>query len=370
MLSTDKTSRKERPMARGLLDYFPDALAEVAHVSFVGNQQHNPGEELHWAREKSDDHADCIIRHLADRGKADNDETRHSAKVAWRALALLQLELEEQQTEEKGEDTAPTNDPSSGGLVMTEFGYLPAEPLDDEEADQYDDEPMVHSRRIIVVESDGTAVVMPESAFKLWKQRTPDEDEDRAFTRPLDETERIVFGDRLRDQGCCESVIREILGGVAVPTGEFRGVEVDPGVVMRKFYIAGPMRGYPHYNYPAFDAARDRLAQMGHVTISPADIDRAAGEGDLPEEAVNTAAQQGVYAYRDFHALKVLSAKHGDGVAVLPGWEASTGATAEVYLARWLGLSVIDALTGESLDALDPEALLASLCHFLRDQQK
>lgn len=86
--------RKNRPIARGVLDYFPDALAEVAYVSKVGNDQHNPGQPMHWAKEKSTDHADCIIRHLIDRGKFDKDGMRHSAKVAWRALALLQIEIE------------------------------------------------------------------------------------------------------------------------------------------------------------------------------------------------------------------------------------------------------------------------------------
>lgn len=94
MLPTDKVARKQSPMATGLLDYFPDALAEVAHVSFVGNEQHNPGEPLHWAKDKSTDEPDCIIRHLVDRGKRDDDGCRHSAKVAWRALALLQREIE------------------------------------------------------------------------------------------------------------------------------------------------------------------------------------------------------------------------------------------------------------------------------------
>jgi hypothetical protein len=40
------------------------------------------------------DQADCIMRHLAERGALDSDGVRHSAKLAWRALALLQLELE------------------------------------------------------------------------------------------------------------------------------------------------------------------------------------------------------------------------------------------------------------------------------------
>lgn len=85
-------------MARGLLDYFPDACAEVSNVSFVGNEQHNPGQEMHWAKEKSTDHADCIVRHLVDRGTLDTDGLRHSAKVAWRALALLQTEIENEQS--------------------------------------------------------------------------------------------------------------------------------------------------------------------------------------------------------------------------------------------------------------------------------
>lgn len=95
-LPTEKTARKNIPMARGLLDYFPNALAAVAEVSRVANEQHNPGEEMHWAWGKSMDHADCIIRHIVDRGTIDDDNLRHSAKVAWRALALLEVELVEE----------------------------------------------------------------------------------------------------------------------------------------------------------------------------------------------------------------------------------------------------------------------------------
>lgn len=93
-LPTDSSVRKDIPLARGVLDYFPAALAELAKLSKAGNDKHNPGEDLHWARGKSMDHADCIMRHLVDRGKIDTDGITHSAKVAWRALALLQEELE------------------------------------------------------------------------------------------------------------------------------------------------------------------------------------------------------------------------------------------------------------------------------------
>ena len=89
--------RKQYPIATGVLDYFPDALAVIAHVSWKGNEQHNPGEPLHWARGKSMDQEDCLIRHFLQRGTLDSDGIRHSAKMAWRALALLQLELEAEQ---------------------------------------------------------------------------------------------------------------------------------------------------------------------------------------------------------------------------------------------------------------------------------
>ena len=94
ILSADPAARKGMPITTGVLDYFPLAMAEVAKVSKAGNDQHNPGQPLHWDKTKSLDHADCIPRHLIDRGRLDSDGMRHSAKLAWRALALLQTELE------------------------------------------------------------------------------------------------------------------------------------------------------------------------------------------------------------------------------------------------------------------------------------
>jgi hypothetical protein len=87
-------NRKDYPLFSGVLKYFPDAILEVALCSKVGNDQHNPGEPLHWAREKSTDDADALARHLLGAGNFDDDGVRHSAKVAWRALAVLQKELE------------------------------------------------------------------------------------------------------------------------------------------------------------------------------------------------------------------------------------------------------------------------------------
>lgn len=93
ILPTDAAARNDMPMADGLLDYFPNALAAVAKLSKVANEQHNPGEPMHWARNKSTDHRNKIVKHLIDAGGIDSDGQPHSAKVAWRALALLEDEL-------------------------------------------------------------------------------------------------------------------------------------------------------------------------------------------------------------------------------------------------------------------------------------
>lgn len=99
-LTTDSKARKDAPVVRGVLDYFPDAIMAVAELSVYGNDKHNPGQPLHWAKEKSSDHADCCVRHLMERGTFDfsygqDKPVRHSAAAAWRALANLQIEIEE-----------------------------------------------------------------------------------------------------------------------------------------------------------------------------------------------------------------------------------------------------------------------------------
>lgn len=108
MLPSDPKERKATPIYSGVVKYFPLALAAVARVSKAGNDQHNPGQPLHWAREKSTDHEDCIMRHLTDHAagnKVDSDGELHLAKVAWRALAALQTE-EEKRLAEKSESSS------------------------------------------------------------------------------------------------------------------------------------------------------------------------------------------------------------------------------------------------------------------------
>ena len=96
-LSNDSDERKNTPIFSGVLNYFPLAIAAVAQLSKKGNDKHNPGEPLHWAKGKSIDHKDCISRHLIDAGTIDPDsEMFHDVGLAWRALANLETLLESQ----------------------------------------------------------------------------------------------------------------------------------------------------------------------------------------------------------------------------------------------------------------------------------
>ncbi len=100
-LPTDSNDRKNYALFRGCLRYFPAALAGVSKTSKLGNDKHNPGEEMHHARTKSSDHADCILRHLMDfddllaakkRGEEVSEDIilAEISSLAWRALALSQ----------------------------------------------------------------------------------------------------------------------------------------------------------------------------------------------------------------------------------------------------------------------------------------
>ncbi len=103
-LTTDSDERKTIPIYLGFVKYFPLAMAEVARLSLDSNEKHNPGAPLHWTREKSNDHLDCLARHLTECGTMDTDGFSHDAKVAWRAMANLQLVMEAT----RGHDASPT----------------------------------------------------------------------------------------------------------------------------------------------------------------------------------------------------------------------------------------------------------------------
>lgn len=266
MLPYTKQERKDRPMHEGALLYFPDAIAELARVSKVGNDQHNPGEPMHWAREKSSDHGDCIVRHQCEAGTVDDDGLLHSAKVFWRAGAQLQLELEERHA--KG---------------LPPFGPNPASLIESESWD-------------------------PD----VYEERTP-----ARLVRP-------------------------------------------------RVYIAGPMRGLPEFNFPAFDDAAKRLRAQGWDVISPADLDRAAPHQATTDEEASRECQIHEYMERDLtDTLLTFRKSKGDAIAMLPGWENSHGAVTEFMVARWAGLRILDATTGDPLTNFDARLLARAVADHL-----
>jgi len=107
---------------------------------------------------------------------------------------------------------------------------------------------------------------------------------------------------------------------------------------MKKCYLAGPMRGYPDYNFPAFDAAKKDVETLGFHPVSPADLDRLhEGWGAVPPaEWTPTTENASEMIWRDLRAL------HGcDAIYLLRGWKRSTGARVEESFARFLELEII-----------------------------
>jgi len=102
---TSLVDRKSQPVYTGVLKYFPDALKYVSQVSNAGNLQHHPDKPLHWDKSKSTDNEDALSRHLIDHSvnPVDDDGLLHLGKVAWRALASLQIYLENDKENIKGE---------------------------------------------------------------------------------------------------------------------------------------------------------------------------------------------------------------------------------------------------------------------------
>lgn len=122
-----------------------------------------------------------------------------------------------------------------------------------------------------------------------------------------------------------------------------------------KLYLAGPMRGLPAFNFPAFHDAARQLRAAGHEVFSPAERDNAVGFDPAGLCGTNSELDEAGFSVRD--ALGVDLAwvcAEADGVALLDGWERSLGVAAEVATARALGLPVyslwelLDAAAGHS----------------------
>ncbi|MET0887683.1 MAG: DUF4406 domain-containing protein [Mycetocola sp.] len=92
-------------------------------------------------------------------------------------------------------------------------------------------------------------------------------------------------------------------------------------------YVAGPMTGLPDYNYPAFNEAAAQLTAAGYSTLNPVD-----------SEKHNPSGVKQTWDWYMRHALRMVT--NADGIALLPGWAQSEGASLEVQVARRLGLDV------------------------------
>jgi hypothetical protein len=100
-------------------------------------------------------------------------------------------------------------------------------------------------------------------------------------------------------------------------------------------YIAGPMRGYPKFNFPAFRNAAADLRQLGYDVLSPHELDEEIGlTEDTPTDKVT---KQTVFQClrRDMEAIS-----RCDAIALLPGWEKSSGANLELAVAERIGCKV------------------------------
>jgi len=121
------------------------------------------------------------------------------------------------------------------------------------------------------------------------------------------------------------------------------GVPVPSGM---KIYVAGPMRGIPFFNFPAFHAAAANLRAQGHIVFSPAERDIEAHGTDISKGNVagDEALAAALHGFNLREALcddlKFICLK-ADAIALLPGWEKSKGAKAEYATAKALGLKVL-----------------------------
>ena len=111
-----------------------------------------------------------------------------------------------------------------------------------------------------------------------------------------------------------------------------------------RIYLAGPMRNVPYFNFPAFFAAEAELKKKGHKVFNPArrDVQKYGKEIAAPDGSIKTAAAQVGFSLREALAMdSQWLCLNADAIALLPGWEKSLGANAELALAKALGLKVI-----------------------------
>jgi len=111
-------------------------------------------------------------------------------------------------------------------------------------------------------------------------------------------------------------------------------------------YLAGPMRGLPEFNFPAFHKGAAFLRKRGHEVFNPAEQDNEIHGTDISKGNANgdetLAAKEHGFNLREALARDLAYiCKHADAIALLPGWKDSKGACAEFMVARALGLKIL-----------------------------
>lgn len=115
-----------------------------------------------------------------------------------------------------------------------------------------------------------------------------------------------------------------------------------------KCYLAGPMSNLPAFNFPAFHAAAAKLRAEGYFVFNPAEADISRSGGVDPsilnpagDPNGETSKLPGLSRRECLAADMKWIAEEGEAIALLPGWEKSSGARAEKALADALNLQVI-----------------------------
>lgn len=124
-----------------------------------------------------------------------------------------------------------------------------------------------------------------------------------------------------------------------------------------RIYVAGPMRGYPLFNFPAFDDMAAWLRAKGHEVFNPAERDRekfGPSTGDSKTGDIAEATAAGFNLRDALGADMAFIATHAEAIYMLVGWEASAGARAEHALAQALGLKTFYQAGIEDYDANVP----------------
>jgi len=124
-----------------------------------------------------------------------------------------------------------------------------------------------------------------------------------------------------------------VASGESIEQIPSRPYKVSEGLTL---YVGGPMTGYDLWNFPAFHEAAERLRAAGYSAIDPAELDEADGFAAETKKEDLSPSMLRTFMARDLHLILMES----DGVALLPGWEYSKGAAAEIAAAEAVGIPV------------------------------